>query len=128
MLMKRKYRLILFAFLFCSLLTSCNQNPKQSKEEKQEPQPAKTKPGATSQDSLKVTLPSVVFFEPDSIQLEKIREITKDEVFKTMVHEYFFMSRNTKAYLQQHRPELKTLEAKKFRYIVFVKSDKSTKV
>ena len=126
--MQRKYQFPLFAFLFCCLLLGCNQNAKQGKDEKQQIQSANTKPGATSQDSLRVTLPSVVFFEPDSIQLEKIRKITKDEVFKTNVHEFFYMSRNVKSYLQQHRPELKILEAKNFRYIVFIKSDKTTMV
>ena len=126
---ERKYLYSLVLFLFVCILAACNQNSRQDTGKKQQEVPSqKTKPGATGTDSLKVSSSSVVFFEPDSIQLEKIRKITKDEVFKTSVHEYFYMSRNAKAYIQEHRPELKILEAKNFRYIVFTRSDASEEI
>jgi hypothetical protein len=131
MLIEQRYRHGWFYFfaVCLSLPVSCNEKANSNKQVKQqEIQSSKKKPGATSSDSLIVTLPSVVFFEPDSIQLEKIRKISDDDAFKTSVHEYFYMSRNVKSYLGQHRPGLKILEAKNFRYIVFVRSGGSTEI
>ena len=124
MQMKRKCTdRIFYLFVACCLI-GCNQPIKQDKPGKQqEVQPAKTKPGATGTDSLEVTVPSVVLFEPDFVQLEKIKAITEEGVFKSMVHESEFQFYTVRMYVKKNRPDLQVLTAKHARYIVFVKTD-----
>ena len=121
--MKRKYTdSILYLFVVCFLI-GCNQPIKQDKPGKQqEVQPAKTKPGATGTDSLEVTVPSVVLFEPDPVQLQKIKTITEEGVFKSMVHESEFQFYTVRMYIKKNRPDLQVLSAKNARYIVFVRT------
>jgi hypothetical protein len=131
MLMKRKYQQSMFYLflVYLSLLVSCAEKAGSNKQEKQqESLPAKTKPGATGSDSLRVNAASVIFFEPDSIQLEKIRQITEDRIFKSNVHDFEFQSYTVKMYVKKNRPDLKVFRAKNFRYIVFVKSDNRNEV
>jgi hypothetical protein len=124
--MTRVYREALFCFVL-GLIMSCNQNDK-SPGEKNAASKTITKPGASGTDSLAINAPALIFFEPDSIQLEKIKKVTEQGVFKSNVHEYEFQSYTAKMYAKKYRPDLKTFEAKNFRYIVFIKSDKSRKV
>jgi hypothetical protein len=79
------------------------------------------KPGATGNDSLKITGASVVFFQPDSVQLEKIRQLTADRIFRSNVHDFEFQSYTVRMYIKKNRPDLKIYGAKDFRYIVFIK-------
>jgi hypothetical protein len=110
-------------YVFVIVLFGCNQNGEQPKEKKQEQSPVKIKPGAMGTDSLQIISPAVVFFEPDSIQLEKIKAITGEREFTSMAHEAEFQIYTVSMYVKKNRPELQTLHAKNVRYIVFVKMD-----
>jgi hypothetical protein len=106
------------------LLMSCNQDPSRNGEADQQEKPViVTKPPATGNDSLVINTPGVVIFEPDSLQLVKIRQITKKEIFESGIHEFEFQSYTVKNYIKKNRPDLKILEAKNFRYLVFINSN-----
>jgi hypothetical protein len=80
----------------------------------------KTKPGATYQDTLVIPPVSVVFYEPDSIQLDKIRTANDPSVFSAAMHEFEFQIRNARHFLKTYKPRLRILEARNVRYLQFI--------
>jgi hypothetical protein len=120
--MKPNYRQInlIFVIVFLMISFSCGQKKAENKSaDTKESLHKQTKPPSTSQDSLHIDQPSAVFFEPDTIQFEKLKSITEEKAFQTNVHEYFFQFRNAKAYLHEHLPRVKVISAKNYRYLVF---------
>jgi hypothetical protein len=113
-------KLYFFIMFFLISLINCQQKVKKNKsvEEKHSSQP-KSKPASSFADSLIISSAAAISFEPDSIQLQKIKSITDSNEFQTMVHEYFFQQRNATLFLQQHWPHVKILSAKNFRYLIF---------
>ena len=104
------------------LASSCNNNPDQAGKEKNTPgsKTAHSKPPANYQDTLQIDLPTAVFYHPDSLQLEKIKEITDPKVFEATTHEYFFQMRNARMSIKKDWPALKIIEAKNARYLRFI--------
>ena len=80
------------------------------------------KPGSTYQDTLEITTASAIFYQPDSIQLEKIRTVTDERIFKGSMHEFFYQQRNAHLFLKEYWPKLKIIEAKNIRYLQFIKA------
>jgi hypothetical protein len=80
-----------------------------------------TKPGSTYGDTLQVTTTSAVFYQPDSIQLTKIRAVTDQRIFDGTMHEFFYQQRNAHLFLKQHWPGLQIVDAKNIRYLQFIK-------
>jgi hypothetical protein len=83
------------------------------------------KPAATYQDTLMINVSSAVFYSPDSIQLQKIKQFTDSVVYIGSMHEYFYMMRNARAVIKKEWPGLKIIEAKNYRYLLFIKKDGS---
>ena len=79
----------------------------------------KIKPGATYQDTLVIPPDSVVFYEPDSIQLDKIREANDPSIFSATMHEFEFQIKNARHFLKTYKPDLHILEARNVRYLQF---------
>jgi hypothetical protein len=96
--------------------TSCdNTAPKET-----DPVPVK-KPSSGFMDTLFVEKAAVIYYTPDSIQLEKIRAVTDSSVFGSMMHEYEYMLKNALAFIA-NAPETRNIgvaEAKSVRFIVF---------
>lgn len=86
-----------------------------------------SKPPATYQDTLKIDTIAAVFYIPDTIQLQKIKEITEEKVFESQVHEYFYQMRNARMVLKINWPGINIIEAKNVRYLLFKKSNAETK-
>ncbi|MGZ8537374.1 MAG: hypothetical protein ACXWV9_03875 [Flavisolibacter sp.] len=86
------------------------------------------KPPSSYQDTLRITTSSAVFYRPDSMQLEKIRQLTEKQVFDGSMHEYFYQQKNAYLFFQKHWPQLTIVEAKNIRYLLFVRSDKSPEI
>ena len=104
-----------------SLTASCSSNPAQDKEKKTSPsgQQLHTKPPSGFQDTMQIDFPAAVFYIPDSLQIEKIRELTDSAIFDATMHEYFFQMRNARMAINRDLPRLKILEARKVRYLLF---------
>jgi hypothetical protein len=83
------------------------------------------KPPGTYQDTLTIDVPSAVFYHPDSLQLEKIRQLSDSVFYIGSMHEYFYMMRNARSVIKKEWPKLKIMEAKNYRYLLFRKKDGS---
>lgn len=81
------------------------------------------KPPSSFQDSLFVDAMAVVFFYPDSQQMEKIKAITEKGMYNSTTHEYIYQIRNANIFLKSYWPNLKIINAKENRFLVFIKSD-----
>ena len=80
-----------------------------------------TKPPSGYRDTIFVEKAAVVYYTPDSAQLEKIRAVTDSSVFGSMMHEYEYMLKNALAFIST-APETRNIpvvEAKFRRFILF---------
>ena len=116
-------RTITFLFiilLFC--VQACTNNKENNEKPKTEvslPGKPKLKPGSTYRDTLKINNLTAVFFSPDSTQLNKMKVVTDSLVFVSMQHDCFFQMRNSSIILKKYYKQVKIIEAKKVRYLLF---------
>jgi hypothetical protein len=89
------------------------------------PQTIIKKPGSSYSDTLFIDGPSALFFNPDSIQVEKYKTIVSNNMFESMKHDCYFQQRNSKIVLKKYWPKIKIIETAKTRYLVFIKSNKT---
>lgn len=122
----------LFTFLFASgvfTLISCNNNNSGSNDtRREESKPISTpvkKPASTYHDTLTIAVSAAVFFHPDTFQLIKIKAQTDSSVFDGSMHEFFYQMRNARKVIQKTWPALSIVEAKNYRFLRFVKEDKT---
>jgi hypothetical protein len=121
-----------FTFFFiASVLTGCTDtdspkknNPGQQKTIPRPPVQYK-KPPASFNDTLVIINMAAVFYNPDSLQLDKIKAISKKENYETEVHNCFYLMRNARIVLQKYWPKIHIIETKKNRYLLFIKRDKN---
>jgi len=122
--MKLKF---LFPACFLSILTGldCSDTPRQTNPSpiNAGDKPVKTKPSSSYSDTVEIDLPSAVFYNPDSIQLEKIKAVTEAGIFESTMHEFFYQMRNSRMVLKKYYPHIKILEVKNARYLLFKKMD-----
>ena len=81
------------------------------------------KPGAGNHDTLNIERAAVVFFQPDSLQLQKIKSVTAEQVFESSMHEYAYQIRNGHIYLNENWPKLNIIDTRNARYLRFIKKD-----
>src|SRR5215216_6214609 len=97
----------IFICFLVNMVFSCRIKDKPVKEARSASQPAAvSKPGAYFQDTLEVTVPSAVFYTPDSAQFKKIKAVTDKRIFEGSTHEFFYLQRNAHIFLKQHWPQL----------------------
>ena len=117
-------------FLSTLLIISCSNSTEQNKpadnKTKTKSLP-KNKPSSTFNDTLKINSSSAVFYYPDSLQLEKIKLVTDTGFYEGSMHEYFFLMKNAHLVINKTMPQLKIIEAKNVRYILFINDDNSVK-
>lgn len=121
----------IFAFAL-QLLFSCSGDNKKSKKVNNN-QPNSTsawlvKPPSSFSDTLKITTAAVVFYNSDSLQVEKIKLIYKPNIFESVTHENFYQMRNARTVLKKYWPRLHIIETSKARYLQFLKADKSSTI
>ena len=85
----------------------------------------KTKPPSSFSDTIMIGFPSVVFYNPDSLQLEKIKAISAKNEFETEIHNCFYLMRNARIELKKYWPKIPIIETSVNRYLLFVKKDKT---
>lgn len=82
----------------------------------------KTKPPSTYNDIAEIDYPAAVFYSPDSVQLQKIKEITDPGVFESTMHDCFYQMRNARGVIKKYYPHIKIVEVSKVRYLLFKKT------
>jgi hypothetical protein len=113
-------------FIFFGAMQSCTQPAKKNIPLENTPEHKDTvrrKPPCSFSDTLVINVPAAVFFNPDSLQLEKIKEITKKNEFETEVHNNFYLMRNARIVMKQYWPKIHIIETSKNRYLLFVKAN-----
>jgi len=112
----------LFLVMITILFSSCSNSDRQNKAGAVNDEYKDTilrKPPATFTDTIIIDFPAAVFYNPDSLQLEKIKAITDTMIFESTVHDCFYQVRNSRKVLQQSWPKIKIVEVKNVRYILF---------
>ena len=92
--------------------------------EQQEKQGNVKKPGSSFNDTLIVDKKSVLFYHPDSAQLDAIQTFNTPMVFSSMTHELEYQMKNARQVLKTYWPKMTIIETNHSRYIKFVKADK----
>ena len=107
---------IIWQFASCSNLT--RKNGTDAEDEKYKSTIHQKPPGSFS-DTLYVNFAAAIFYNPDSIQLEKIKAITDTMVFQSIIHDCFYQMRNSRNILRQNWPNIRIVEISNVRYIFF---------
>ncbi len=115
------------AVVLLSLAWSCTE-PTAKKdrvsEKKPDTRPAIVKkPGSSFSDTLTINSPSAVFYNPDSLQMEKINRVNEKATLDMIKHDCYYKMKNAKSQLEKYWPKIKIIEVYRFRYLVFVKAD-----
>lgn len=85
----------------------------------------KAKPPSTFQEILIVSEPCALFYQPDSLQKEKIKAITETRIFEASMHDFLYQRKYAHKFLKQYWPRLKIIYAKNVRFLAFIKKDGS---
>ena len=78
------------------------------------------KPPSGFDDTLVIAQKAAVFFNADSLQLEKIKTVSKKIIFENDVHDCYYQMRNARRVLKTYWPEVHIIESSKVRYLLFV--------
>ena len=81
------------------------------------------KPPSSFADTLVINMPAAVFYQPDSLQLSRIKAITDSIIFDGTMHEYFYQMRNARIVLKKTWPGLTIIESTKNRFLLFIKKN-----
>ena len=117
--------MIAFILLACSCTQSPEKNNQQVKKDQALKPPIVKKPPSSFNDTVIIDRESAVFYNPDSLQLEKIKSVNEKRVYGTITHDCFYMMQNARNVIRQHWPRIRIVEVIKARYLLFVKKDKS---
>jgi hypothetical protein len=71
---------------------------------------------------------AIVFFYPDSLQLEKIKLQLDSGAFAGMKHESYYQMRFSRITVENKWPQIDIITAKNFRYLKFIKENGSSVV
>ena len=126
------YLMALAFILFCACNTSTTPAPKSSTQESDSAsetgkpvKPAFKKPPSSYNDTVVVKDIAAVFFNSDSVQLEKVKAITEPGFYESVTHEGFYQQRNARMVLARSWSKIHKYEVVKARYLEFVKTDGS---
>ena len=123
-----KFQFFLY-FLLLILSLSCSNSPRQTtpaRNKSENKETVKNKPSSSFSDTLKINSAAAVFYHPDSLQLEKIKLVTDARIFDGSMHEFEYLMRNAHFVIKKNMPQLKIIEAKNVRYLLFIRANKNT--
>ena len=117
------------AFVLTLLFFACRDtvqkdNPEKKKNTATVPIAVK-KPASSFNDTFFITVRSAIFYTPDSMQLTAIKKVNEKNIFESLTHESFFQMRNARLILQKYWPAIKIIAISRYRWLVFIKSDKT---
>ncbi len=119
---------LVLLFPALQLFYSCNSNIENKKIDLKKTVPVTEKllkPTTSFTDTLVIKTLSAIFYNPDSLQLEKIKGILKKNEFESLTHEYFYQMKNARKELKKYWPQIKIVESSKARFLLFIKADKT---
>jgi hypothetical protein len=120
---------VAIVLIITQLLFACSgpsQQNKNKEEKKTEAPPVVYKKIPSSfSDTLIIDTRSAVFYNPDSLQLEKIKATTPKNAYESDVHNCFYLMRNARIVLKKYWPRIHIVETSKARYLLFIKKNKS---
>jgi len=125
------YIFSVFSFLiFIGMITwSCTDVAKENQMPKDKvviPKPAIIKkPGSSYNDTLIVHGKAAVFYSPDSLQVQKIKQVNVSDVYATITHDCYYQMQNALLVIKKYWPKVKTIQNSKARYLLFLKADKT---
>lgn len=125
------YLTLLNSVLILITIISCKPTIRPAKDLKdtRESHPVQQiKPSSSYQDSLSIDARSTVFYQPDSLQLERIKSVTDPGIFEGSMHEYFFQQRNAQIEIKRDYPDLKIIHSQNVRFLVFRKNNNTSEV
>ena len=130
--MKRFLNSLIIVYLSCFIFLSCKNHSDESKskvsEQTSKEKKSSNKSPSIYNDTLIIEGRVAVFYYPDSLQLLKIKSGLDTAIFSSIMHEYFYQFRNAHLVLEKYLSQIKVIEAKTFRYLTFIKADKTTEV
>ena len=114
------------------LACSCSRSPEKNNSQVKKDQALKPlvikKPPSSFRDTVIIDRESAVFYNPDSLQMEKIKSVNEKRVYETLTHDCHYMMENARNVIRQHWPQIRIVEVIKARYLLFIKQDKSKTV
>lgn len=126
--LSQSYRIVPAIIFWALLFPGCNGTTGSRQKNQKEITPVTrplSKPGSSYNDTLLINTPSAIFYNPDSIQLEKIKAVNKETVAESMVHDCFYQMRNARIVLKKYWPQIRIIETSKARYLLFAKKNQS---
>ncbi len=83
------------------------------------------KPGTRFTDTIIIKANSAVFYSPDLVQMEKIKNVNEKANFDLLTHNCHYQMENARVVIKTHWPKIKIIEASAFRYLLFQKTNNS---
>lgn len=111
---------ILVLFISCTPLPG-EKTPEGTKQQLKDT--LYTKPPGSFSHSTVIDFAAAVFYNPDSLQLIKIKTITSPAIFDASMHEFFYQMRNSRIVLKKYYPHIKIIEVTNSRYLFFIKKN-----
>ena len=121
--------IVLGIFFMVLMISSCTQSPEKNDKGLKKDQVIRPKtpekPPSSFEDTVIVDRESAVFYNPDSLQLEKIKRVNNKMVYETMIHDCYYMMQNARKVIRKQWPGVRIVEVMKASHLLFIKKDKS---
>ena len=114
------WSLVLFSIV--TFILSCSDSSSRAGKEQdniRNDKVPKNKPAGNYSDTITINVSSALFYNPDSLQWEKIKAITDTMIFESTVHDCVYQMRNARNSLQKNWPGIKMVEVSNARWIRF---------
>jgi hypothetical protein len=80
------------------------------------------KPSSSYHDSLFIDSPAAIFFEPDSLQMEKIRSVNEKGIYESLTHDCYYQMKNARLVLERNWPIIRVITDSNARWLIFKKT------
>jgi len=117
--------ILIFGLIYLDSCTSTGSSKRKNGEIPATSHAQYKKPSSSFSDTLVINSVSAVLYNPDSLQLNKIKAITKNELYETEVHNCLYLMRNARMVLKKYWPHIHVIETTEYRYLLFIKADNS---
>ncbi len=107
-----------FYYLLAIISLSCSDSKRQSASH-DTPVNIKNKPVSGYTDTLRIDFPAAIFYTIDSIQLVKSKPITDTMIVESLLHDCYYQIRNARIVLKQFYPQVRIVDVKNTRFLLF---------
>jgi len=66
-----------------------------------------------------------VFFQPDSVQMQKIKAANEPMVFESLTHDCFYQMKNARLVIDRNWPSISVIVDSTARWLIFIGSNKT---